>query len=423
MSEVPGDGPPSVAVDVLVVGGGPAGLAAAVALRRGGAGRVLVIDREDQVGGVPRHTDHPGFGLRDLRRVLSGPGYARAWAARAAAAGAELWAPATATGWAGPRALELTTPDGRYTIKARAVLLATGCRERPRSARLVPGTRPLGVLTTGTLQQLVHLHGERVGGRAVVVGAEHVSFSAVLTLVRTGAEVAAVITEEPRHQTFVPIRAGAGLGHRVPVLTSTRLGAVLGRPRVEAVELTDLRTGSTRVVPCDLVVFTGDWIPDHELARRGRVAIDPGTHGPRVDQALRTSEPGVFAAGNLLHGAEPADIAALSGRHTAGTAAAHVRGSAWPEARVGIECEPPLTWISPNVLSDRPRDPPRGSFALRSAELVSGPRLQVTQEDRIIFDGRIRRLIPGRSARLAAGWTAAVNFGGGPVRVRVVNRG
>ncbi len=244
---LPRGAPPAtseVEVDVLVVGGGPAGLAAAVALRQGGAGRVLVVDREEQVGGVPRHTDHLGFGMRDLRRVLTGPGYARAWTQRAVAAGAELWAPATATGFAGPGAVDLTAPEGRHTVRARALLLATGCRERPRAARLVPGTRPAGVLTTGTLQQLVHLHGERVAGRALVVGAEHVSFSAAHTLARAGAEVAALVTDEPRHQSFALLRALLGLGHRLPVLTSTKVAAVRGRTRVEAVELTDLRSGA-----------------------------------------------------------------------------------------------------------------------------------------------------------------------------------
>jgi thioredoxin reductase len=404
---------------VLVVGGGPAGLAAAVALRRGGAGRVLVVDREEQVGGVPRHTDHPGFGVRDLRRVLTGPGYARAWADRAAAAGAELWAPATATGWAGPRTLELTAPDGRHTVRARAVLLATGCRERPRSARLVPGTRPVGVLTTGTLQQLVHLHGERVGGRAVVVGAEHVSFSAVLTLVRAGAEVAAVVTEEPRHQTFAPVRAGAGLGRRVPLLASTRLGAVLGRPRVEAVELTDLRSGETRVLPCDLVVFTGDWIPDHELARRGHLAIDPGTRGPRVDQALRTSEPGVFAAGNLLHGAEAADAAALEGRHAAGAVLAYLAGGGWPGPAVDLACAPPLRWLAPSRVTDRRERPPLGRLLLRAGGFRTA-RLEARQDGRLLWAGR-RRLVPNRSAHLPAGWLAGVDPAGGPVTVALAD--
>jgi thioredoxin reductase len=402
-----------IEVDVLVVGGGPAGLAAAVALRQGGAGRVLVVDREERVGGVPRHTEHLGFGMRDLRRVLSGPGYARAWTERAVAAGAELRAPATATGFDGPGAVDLTAPDGRHTVRARALLLATGCRERPRAARLVPGTRPAGVLTTGTLQQLVHLHGERVSGRALVVGAEHVSFSAAHTLARAGAEVAALVTEEPRHQTFAPLRALLGLRHRLPVLTSTRVEAVRGRARVEAVELTDLRSGATRRLPCDLVVFSGDWIPDHELARRGGLVIDPGTRGPRVDEALRTSAPGVFAAGNLLHAAATADVAALGGRHAAGAVLEFLAGGAWPERAVDLVCAPPLRWLAPNRLADPLRPPPLGRLLLW-VDGFHAARLEARQDGRLLWAAR-RRLVPNRSLHLPARWLRLVDPAGGPV--------
>ena len=156
--------------DVAVIGAGPAGLAAAAELRAAGAGTVLVIEREAEPGGIPRHADHQGFGLRDLRRVLSGPGYAARCADRASKAGAELLLRTQVTGWTADGALEVTGPAGRSAIAARAIVLAAGCRERPRSARLVAGTRPQGVMTTGTLQQLVYLARERVGTRAVVVG-------------------------------------------------------------------------------------------------------------------------------------------------------------------------------------------------------------------------------------------------------------
>src|SRR5581483_4695312 len=171
--------------DVAVVGAGPAGLAAAVQLRRAGAGRVVVLDREAEPGGIPRHAKHQGFGIRDLHRVMSGPRYAARIAEAAIDAGAELRTEAQVTGWAGG-ALEVTAPRGRSRLDARAVVLATGCRERPRPARLVPGSRPQGVMTTSMLQQLVYLRGESPGRRAVVVGAEHVSFSALLTLSHGG---------------------------------------------------------------------------------------------------------------------------------------------------------------------------------------------------------------------------------------------
>src|SRR6187200_1449428 len=203
--------------EVAIVGGGPAGLAAAAHLRRAGAGRVLVLDREPEPGGIPRHAKHQGFGLRDLHRAMAGPDYASRLAERATSAGAEIRAEAQVTGWGSGGVLAVTAPVGRYELEAPAVVLATGCRERPRSARLVPGSRPQGVMTTSTLQQLVYLHGARPGRRAVIVGAEHVSFSALLTLAHGGVEAVGMTTELPRHQTVPLFRAGASLRWRAPL--------------------------------------------------------------------------------------------------------------------------------------------------------------------------------------------------------------
>jgi NADPH-dependent 2,4-dienoyl-CoA reductase/sulfur reductase-like enzyme len=161
-----------VSETVVVAGGGPAGLAAAFELRRRGVADVLVLEREREPGGIPRHSDHPGFGARDLRRLMSGPAYARRYADLARSAGARIATSTMATGWDDDGALLVTgPPDGPTALRPAAVVLATGCRERPRAARLVPGTRPAGVMTTATLQQLVHLHHEPVGTRAVVAGA------------------------------------------------------------------------------------------------------------------------------------------------------------------------------------------------------------------------------------------------------------
>jgi thioredoxin reductase len=406
-------------VTVVVVGAGPAGLAAAIELRRRGIPDVLVVEREAAAGGIPRHAKHQGFGLRDLRRPLSGPAYARRYAELAARAGAELRTQTMVTGWSPGGPLEVTGPGGRETLEADAVILASGCRERPRSARLVPGSRPEGVMTTSTLQQLVYLKGRTVGARALVVGAEHVSFSALLTLAHGGATAVGMVTELPRHQSFELFRAGARLRWRAPVWTRTAVTAIHGRPRVEEVELTDLDSGATRSLECDTVVFTADWIPDHELAVMGGLAMDPGTLGPAVDAALRTSRAGVVAAGNLLHGAETADIAALSGRHAAATPKRTVPSS----SRVPIHCEPPLRWISPNVISPGAGPPPRRRFLLRAHEFARRPRIEIVQDGRVLWSGHVARLVPGRSARLPHDWTSAVDSAGGPVRVRLARRG
>jgi thioredoxin reductase len=402
---------------VIVVGGGPAGLACAIELRRRGVSDVVVLDREQRAGGIPRHCAHQGFGVRDLHRVLSGPSYARRYVELAERAGVRLSTEAMVTGWAPDGALEVTSPDGRELLRASATVLATGCRERPRPARLIPGTRPEGVLTTGLLQQLAELGGPRIGTRAVIVGAEHVGFSALLTLAHAGVEVAGMATDLPSHQSLGVARAGAALRYRVPLWTRTAVTEIRGQPRVEEVELLDLDTGRTRAVSCDTIVFTGDWIPDHELAVLAGLELDPGTRGPRVDTALRTTRAGIFAVGNLLQAAEPADVAALSGRH----AATFVRswltdGEPWHHHRVAITCREPLHWISPNALSDL-EAPPRERFALRSRAFLRRPQLEIYQDRRLLWSAKARRLVPGRSTSLPSSWLSGADPEGGQIEV------
>jgi thioredoxin reductase len=407
---------------IVIVGGGPAGLAAAIELRRRGDGRVTVIEREREPGGIPRHADHAGFGLLDLRRVLSGPRYARRYAELAGRAGVELVTETMVTGWGPGRRMQLTGPGGRTELEPAVAVLASGCRERPRSARLVPGSRPAGVMTTGTLQQLVYLHGRRVGRRAVVVGAEHVSFSAVATLAHGGASVAALVTEQPRHQSLAAFRVGAAVRYRARVRTRTALTAIHGDPHVEAVELTELDSGRITTVPCDLVVFTADWIPDHELAVMAGCELDPGTRGPRVDAAQRTSTPGVFAAGNVVHPAETADVAALGGRHAGGAVAEYLDGNrGWPTHLV-VQAQPPLRWVAPNLVAPDSGAASRDRFLLRSNAFLRAPRVEVVQAGATLWRGRLARLTPGRSAHIPARWTRRVDPEAGPVRVRLVDR-
>jgi hypothetical protein len=293
------------------------------------------------------------------------------------------------------------------------------------------------VMTTGELQQRVYLGGERLSGRALVVGAEHVSFSAATTLAHAGAEVIALVTEHERQQSYAAFRFGAAVRWRLPVWTSCLVRRIAGRERLEGVEVADVRTGASRFVPCQAVVFTGDWIPDHELARRAGLAMDPGTRGPAVDTALATSAAGVFAAGNLVHAAETADIAALSGRHAARQIAAFLGGeaeeiagepaadgpggdpaaSAAGSGRQPILVAPPLRWISPNVIGASAASPPLGRFVLRSADFRWMTRLEVRQDGRRLARTRPVRLVPGRPVHLGAGWLSRVDPAGGPVRV------
>jgi thioredoxin reductase len=403
-------------VDVLVIGAGPAGLAAAGALARAGAGRVEVLERESEPGGIPRHSHHTGYGLRDLHRAMTGPRYARHYTDAAAAAGASLRTSVTATDWAGPLTIDTTSPTGLEQIAAKAVILATGARERPRSARLVPGTRPEGVFTTGLLQQTVYLHHLSVGRRAVVVGAEHVSYSAAVTLHHAGVEVIAMVTDLPHQQSYQAFRIGAALRYRFPVLTSTRVTELLGRRRLTGVRIRH-DDGRTAVIEADTVVFTGDWIPDNELSRRAGLDIDPGTRGPAIDTGLRTSTLGLFAAGNLVHPVELADAVALEGSHVARSVMRWLAGER-PPARTPVLVEGPVRWIAPNRV-DPAGPPPSGDrFLLWPVQFVARPGVLVHQDGRLLHEGRLRHpLVPNRPAHLTAGWLRDVDPERGPVSV------
>jgi len=404
---------------VLVVGAGPAGLTAAHELVVRGVGPVWVVDREAVAGGVPRHCDHTGFGLQDLHRTMPGPSYARHLTARAVDSGAVLRLSTTVAGVATDGAATLVGPGGLEIVHPDVVLLATGARERPRTARLVPGDRPAGVFTTGQLQQWVLLADLPVGRRAVVVGAEHVAYSAVLTLRHAGVITVAMVTDLPRHQTVAAFAWLTRLGLRVPLRTSSRVAALHGHGRLEAVDVEDQATGRIDRVEADTVVFTGDWVPDHELARRMEVATDPATRGPRTDGWGRTSRAGVVAAGNLVHPGETAGIAALGGR-AAGRRLAHdlthdfTRGVRPTAGTVSVTVDRPLTSVVP-VLVD-PGDLPE-RLLVRTAGFTGRLLVVARQGGHEIGRHRLRHSVPHRSLGLPGSVLAGTASDGGPVEL------
>ena len=333
---------------------------------------------------------------------MTGPAYARALAAAAARAGAELRLGTTVTGLEaavtgltggdgpdGAGTVTLTSGRGVETVRAAAVLLATGCRERPRAARLIPGDRPAGVMTTGELQQRVYLGHERLPGRALVVGAEHVSLLRRGDAGARGRRVVALVTEHERQQSYAAFRLGAALRWRVPVWTSTAVRRVAGRGTAGrgGGDRRPHRRGAVRAV-------RHAW---SSPATGSPITSWPGWPGwpwipapadPRSTPRLETSAPGVFAAGNLVHAAETADIAALSGRHAArhiaARASARVRGTGAgrqgagraPEARRGApgacRCGSSRRCGGSRRTRSRPRPLPRGTGSCCAARSSAG---------------------------------------------------
>jgi thioredoxin reductase len=404
-------------VDVAIVGGGPAGLTAAAALSRDSSLNVLVLERESAAGGIPRHSDHPGYGIRDLKTFISGPAYARRLSDTAAAAGATIRTDTMVTGWADEKTLEVTSPRGRELIQARAVVLATGARERPRPARMIPGDRAAGIYTTGHLQNVVHLKHRAVGRRAVVVGAELVSYSAVLTLKHAGCRTALMTTEYRSPESYGVFNlAGKTPLLGIEVATRTRLTRIIGKPVVEAVEVQNLDTGQRRLIDCDTVVLTGDWIPDHELARSAGLDIDAATLGPVVDTALRTSKEGVFAIGNLLHPVDTADIAALDGRHVAAEVGGYLRGRRPSPEGVRIHADAPLRWVAPTIMRPGDPAPARHRLLLWTDTLVRIPKVVAHQGGRVIARKTLPwPASPGRVFRVPSSILDDADLRGGPV--------
>jgi thioredoxin reductase len=405
-------------VAVAVVGGGPSGLTAAAALAGAVDGEVLVIEREDHTGGIPRHSDHLGYGMRDLKRFISGPAYAKRLTAMARDCGASLQTEAMVTGWAGERQLQVTSPRGIQTVTADAVVLATGARERPRPARLIPGDRPDGVYTTGQLQNLVHIHNAEVGSRALIVGAEPVSWSAVLTLRETGCTTVGMVSAYPRSEAYALFRLPGRALMRGPVFTRSRIVAIGGKDRVRAAVVENIETGARTTVDCDTVVFTGDWIPDHELARTGGLTMDPATRGPVVDAGLRTSRPGVFAVGNLLHPVDTADAAALDGRHVAAAVGTWLSHREEPQKAVRVRADEPFRWVAPQLISPDGGVAPRGDLLFWVDEYRRLPKLRAVQDGRTLATKRTPwPAAPGRVYRAPWSLVADADPAGGNVTV------
>jgi NAD(P)H-nitrite reductase large subunit len=275
------------------------------------------------------------------------------------------------------------------------------------------------VYTTGELQNLVHLHHTDVGRRAVVVGAELVSWSAVMTLREAGCQTVAMTSAFDHAEAYLAFRFVGRLALRTPVLPRTRVVCINGRDRVESVLLEHVDTGVRRLVPCDTVVTTGDWIPDHELARLAGLDLDRATLGPVVDTSLRTTATGVYAVGNLVHPVDTADGAALDGRHVGTAVRAHLEGRSPASAELRITSAPPFRWVTPQRLAAGVA-PPRGDLLLWCDAYQRIPVVRAVQDGRVLGRKRIVwPAAPGRIFRVPADLVASASTTGGPVVIEL----
>jgi len=291
-------------IDVAIIGGGPSGLAAATTLKAAGVARVVVLEREPDAGGIPRHCGHPPFGAREFKRIYTGPAYAQKLVQTARAADVEIHCLTTVVQARPEGELLLAVPEGQQVINARRVIYATGVRETPRSARLLGGMRLQGVVNTGALQSMVFLKHMRPFKQPVIVGTELVAVSAVSTCAHAGIRPVAMVEPDPRPTARFPFTLYPRL-KGVPLHLNTRPVAIHGDKTVSSLEVEDA-DGTRRHIDCDGVILSGMFTPESTLGRMGHLEVDPATGGPVVDQFGRCSDPVYFAAGNLLRPVETA---------------------------------------------------------------------------------------------------------------------
>ena len=381
---------------------------------------MLVLEREAAAGGIPRHSDHPGYGMRDLNRFLSGPAYARRLTTAATHAGAAIQTAAMVTGWTGERHRGGDQPRGPPPRPGAERSSWPPVRANaPAPPGWSPATGPPASTPPASCRTSSTCTTGPAGTRAVIVGAELVSWSAVMTLREAGCRTVLMTTVHPAPESYAAFTIAGRVALRIPVAIPDA-GDPHHRPRPrQAVEIEDLDTGARRIIDCDTVVFTGDWIPDNELARAAGLDMDPGSRGPLVDTRLRRAAPGVFAIGNLVHPVDTADVAALDGRHVAPHVLAHLHhqlsGANGPRITPGTN----LKWISPGIL-DPTTTPPR-------KRLLSWPRLHITIPTVTITQNRQpvaqRRLpwpaSPGRAFRIPASMLDHAHSDGGTITIDI----
>lgn len=392
----------SIKKEVVIIGGGPAGLAAAVELYKKGVRDILIIEREKTLGGILRQCIHDGFGLTRFKEVLSGPEYAQRFIDEVKQLNIPYVVDTTVLSITPDKKVTAASRDGLTTWEAKAVILTMGCRERTRGALGIPGERPAGVFTAGVAQSYINLQNTMVGKDIIILGSGDIGMIMARRLTLEGANVKAVFEILP-YPSGLPRNIQQCLNdYNIPLYLSHTITDIHGRSRLTGVTVSEVDErlkpipGTEKEYACDTLILSVGLIPENELSLGSGVELDPRTKGAVVDEHYQTGVEGVFAAGNVLHVHDLVDFVSLEAEKLADAVAEYVRDGSLPKCSIKVNTSPEIGYTVPQYVS--------GTRVVQLSMRVKRPfrncSIEAIQEGTVVGSLKLKKAVPAEMVRV-----------------------